>query len=150
MLYHYCERLTMADIMRDGVIRPSRQTLHKDMLGQDEGLIVGPLIWLSSNPMMDLTIVAKMRNAGWPDMLVGDLCRVVLPDGYGGDVGLGEYTEAEGIDPRWWEWVVRSGAMVGSHYTTWRIVTKEIPAEHWVATEVLTGVKGGTAWGPLS
>lgn len=147
MLYHYTDRLSLADIRREGVIRAAPQTLHRDMLARDRGLDTPPLVWLTINPVLDGTVVSKLVAAGWPETLTGDLCRVVLPAGYAGDLGLGEWTEQVGIDPEWWTWVVRTGAMAGSDYTTWRICPRDIPAADWLRCEALTGAGStGTTW----
>lgn len=146
-LYHYCDRLTAADIRRDGVIRAAPLTLHRDMLARDEGLVTPPIVWLTINPIMDGTIVGKMIAGGWPKTLVGDLCRFALPGDYA-PLGLAEYTESVGIDHAWWDWAVRTGEMAGSNYTTWRVLARDIPAADWLAVEVMAGrdASGGVEW----
>lgn len=140
MFYHYTDRFSLADIRREGVIRAYPAVLYRDLLRQGESLTTPPLVWLSSNPMLDLTVLAKMQAGGWPMPPVGDLCRIVLPAGYADDEGLGEYTERVGIDHDWWTCVVRTGAMAGSDYTTWRIVDRDIPAADWLRCERLASL----------
>lgn len=156
MIYHYTDRISCREIVASREITPGKKTLYKHMLGAfapDAGpeLEVGPLIWLTINPILDGTIATKLALAGWPVGMVGDLCRICLPDLYAGDIGLWEYTQAQGVDPDWWEWCIKTGVMVGSHYTTWRIATTPIPASDWLAVEVLAGYgeQGTTIWKPF-
>lgn len=124
-------------------------TLYRDMLMRDRGYDTPPIVWLTINPILEMTVVTKMTLGRMRD-LVGQLHRVVLPDGYAGDLGLGEYTDQAGIDPDWWTCVVQTGAAVGSHYTTWRVCPRDIPAADWLAVEVLAGFgEHGTAWAAL-
>lgn len=149
MLYHYTDRISLAEIRRDGVILARKQTLYKDMFGQVPWGEVGPLVWLTENPYLDGTIVGKLSLAGWPAGLVGDLCRIVLPDGYAGDVGLVEYTRRKGYPDEWWEWVVRSASLIGSHYAHWRVAAHDIPSYDWLGCEVLSGWTEGEAPEPI-
>lgn len=146
MLYHYTDRLSIADICRDGEIRANPQTLHKDLLGQDEGLTTEPIVWLTINPILDGTVLWKMRAAGW-DAIPGNLCRVVIPADYN-DIGLGDYTDLMGIAPEWWMMVVQTGKMAGSDYTTWRIHRQPIPASDWVSVEIADTQSGQLIWIP--
>jgi hypothetical protein len=138
-IYHYTDRLSAAEILRDGRIRARPTTLYKDVhgaAGGSRGYTTPPLIWLSINPLVEPTIVWKLIGAGWPKRLVNDLWRFVLPASYA-PMGLAEYSDANRIDTAWWQWVVQSGAMVGSDYTTWRLYPRHIPREDWAAVEVL-------------
>lgn len=140
-LYHYTDRLTAADIIQCGLIRARSLTLHRDLLGQDEGRVTAPLVWLSSNPVIESTVAAKLWAAGWPRSLIGDLYRFAVADDYA-PLGLGEFADQSGIEHEWWEWIVRTGALVGSHYTTWRCYPGNIAAADWQRVEKLSGYRG--------
>lgn len=145
MLYHYTDRLSAAEIKREAVIRAMPMTLHRDMLGQDAGFRTEAVVWLTINPILDGTVIAKMIAGGWPRELTGDLYRFSLPDDYP-CLSLGEYVDATGMDPDWWQWSVRTGQMAGSDYTTWRLCRAYIPAADWLAVEVLESIAGRTNW----
>jgi len=146
MLYHYTDRLSLADIRREGVIRAQPITLYRDLFGNGPNITTPPIVWLTINPILDGTVVAKMMAGGWPKSLIGDLCRVVLPDEYE-PRGLAEWTELHGIDGEWWNCAVQTGMLAGSDYTTWRIHDADIVATDWLRTETLSGLsKAGTVW----
>lgn len=153
MLYHYTDRLTAADIIRCGLIRAQSLTLHRDMLGQDEGRCTPPLVWLSTDSVIERTVTVKLWAAGWSRHLTGDLYRFALSDDYA-PLGLAEYADQVGIELDWWEWIVRTGALVGSHYTTWRCYPGDIIAADWKSIEKLSGYEGnrpiwsGVEWKP--
>lgn len=149
MLYHYTDRHSAADILKAGCIRARSITLHKDMLGRDHGFATKPLVWLTINPIIEGTVIAKMRIGGWQSPFVGDLWRFALPKDYA-PFGLGEYSDQHKIADAWWEWTVRTGALAGSDYTTWRLHSRHIPAKDWCAVEVLSALdpRGTTSWTP--
>lgn len=147
MLYHYTDRLSAADILRDGTIRAMPITLHRDMFAQDAGIVTPPIIWLTINPVLDMTVVVKMIGAGWPKALIGDLCRVVVRDDFPAQAfcDFVDAMDTAGIEPAWWDWTVRTGKMAGSDYTTWYVCQVDIAREDWVAVEVLDGIESGGA-----
>jgi hypothetical protein len=151
MLYHYTDRLSCADIRREGVIRAAPLRLHRDLLARDEGEPTPtPIVWLTSNPVIDGTVLAKMVGAGWPPSLIGDLCRIAVRADYPA-LALGEYCDHHRMDARLWDCVVRTGALVGSDYTTWRLAETDIPAGDWLSVEALAGIgsDGMTRWRPM-
>jgi hypothetical protein len=145
-LYHYTDAAAASEIRRRRVILAKSQILHKDMFGKDRGFPAPPVVWLTINPILDGTVVSKLVLAGHK-RLEGELHRVVLPGDYC-DVGLGDFTEARGIDPEWWVWVVKTGEMAGSNYTTWRVVDHDVKEKDWLRVEVMTGLgpDGTTTW----
>lgn len=144
-MYHYTDKLSLLEIFQDKSIKPFPTILHKDLFAQDKGFQTEPIVWLTINPILDGTVVAKMQSAGW-ETLTGNLCRISLPTDYC-DVGLGNYVDKTGIDPDWFQLMVQTGLLVGSHYTTWRLFEKTIPAKDWVAVEILSNVREGeTIW----
>lgn len=146
MLYHYTDRLSGADICREGLIRAHSMRLHKDMYGQDQGLVTPPLVWLTLNPVIEGTVVFKLINAGWK-MRAGELWRIVLPADYA-PLGLAEYSDQHHIEPSWWEWTVRTGELAASDYTTWRLHSADIPRIDWIKVEALAqwAKDGPTRW----
>lgn len=65
------------------IVRPSTPTtLHRDWLGLDTGFTTDPIVWLTINPILDLTVAAKMTLAGWPEALLNDIWRIILPRDY--------------------------------------------------------------------
>lgn len=145
-MYHYTDRLSLDEIITSRVIRACSMTLHRDILGRDTGFETPPLVWLTVNPILDGTIVSKMLSGGWPKTLIGDLCRVRLPENYPA-MGLADWTEAQGIAEDWWTWVVKTGHLAGSDYTTWRIASADVPASEWLDVETLAGFNDlGTTW----
>jgi hypothetical protein len=153
-LYHYTDRLTGADILKDGRIRTRKQTLYKDMHGAHSGRAgfeTPPLLWLTTDPVMEMTVYWKMIGAKWPEGLVNDLWRFVLPPDYS-PLGLAEYAKAKKIDLDWWKCVVASGHVGGSDYTTWRLHSRPIPKSDWTRVEILSGYddQGNPIWTPLS
>lgn len=146
-LYHYTDRESAEKIVQDGVIRATTKTLHRDMEARDEGLETPPHVWLTINPILDGPILVKMQLAG---LGIEQLARVVLPGDFC-DVGLADYTEAVGIPHEWWAWVVKTGMMAGSDYTTWRLHDRDVPRKDWLAVEKFVGIgeDGMTRWSPL-
>lgn len=142
MLHHYTDHLTLADIRTAGVLRAQQQTLHRDLLARDAGIATPPLIWFTINPEFDGTIVSKMLAAGWPMDMVGRLARLSIHDDYPGVMLLEEFSAHAGIERDWWDMVIRTGALARSNWEHWRIVTRDIPATEWTATEVLSGIDG--------
>lgn len=140
-LYHYTDRITGAEIVRDGVIRARSLTLHRDMLARDEGVKTEPIVWLTTVTRWDETVAKKMAAAGWPYPPVGHLWRIEVRSDLPGVHEFHEYmeeAERQGIDMGWWEWVVKTGAMAGSDFHTWRIVPRDIPRGEWVRVQSLT------------
>lgn len=150
MLYHYTTREAAASILRDGMIRPRAQTLYSDVLASVPILTTEPIVWLTINPVIEMTVVNKFVAAKLPWATPGEIWRFAVADGYGGDLGLGDYTELVGIDHSAWEWVVKTGHLVGSNYTTWRIVRGGIPRADWLSLESFGGPTGpaGYTWRP--
>ena len=133
MLYHYCDIDTAGEILRDGVIKANPIVLHRDMLGLDSGFTTTPIIWLSTNDVMEPTVVMKLAAAG----IKTSICRFTLPPDYPAE-SLPEYADRMRISPEWWLWMITSGSMVGSGYETWRICGHSIPAKDWLKCEVRT------------
>lgn len=143
ILYHYTDRVSGAEILTAKRIRASPITLYKGMHGKhsgETGFKTPPLVWLTINADLETTVYFKLIAMGWPEGLVNDLWRFVLPDEYA-PLGLAEFAEAKKIDPSWWHWTVKSGEMVRSHYTAWRLHPRHIPLEDCTAVEVLTGYR---------
>jgi hypothetical protein len=149
MQYHYTDRYSAADILKARRIRAVAITLHKDIFRQGHGLTTPPLVWLTINPTTEPSVVFKLIQGGWPKGLVNDLWRFVLPADYA-PMGLAEYSDKHQIDPSWWECVLRTGEVAGSDYTTWRCLSRHIPAQDWTAVEVLGGYteEGVPVWKP--
>ena len=147
MLYHYTDRLSTADIVRDKIIRAMPATLHRDMLGQDAGYQTEPIVWLTTNPILDGTVFVKMLSGGWPKDMEGNLCRFCLRVNYP-SLTLADFVRETGMDANLWQWAVRTGKMAGSHYTTWRLCRHDVPSTEWLAVEKLRGIADGgeTLW----
>lgn len=146
MLYHYTDRVSAGEIRRSGLIKASPATLHERLTMDGKTYITEPIVWLTINPIWDGTVLAGLIVAG-ATTPVANLCRIVLPDLYAGDIGLWEYTQAKGIDPEWWRWAIYTGGLAGSDYTTWRLVDRDIPACDWLGVEVLTAMgPDGLRW----
>jgi hypothetical protein len=123
-LYHYTSRTALAAIRRDGIIRASPARLYRTLDMTDEPRLSAPLVWLTINPLIEMTVIAKLHAMGLP--ITGNLVRLVLPLDYT-DLSLPEWCDQTGRDPEAWRWIVWTGQYVGSHYTTWRVVPHDIP-----------------------
>lgn len=149
--YHYTDRLTVQDILRAKCIEAHELTLYRDMIVRPDSrtLKTPPLVWLSTDPIIESTVEMKLISAGWPADMTGNLWRFVFPDEYS-QMGLAEYSEAHQIDFEWWRWVVISGDLVGSSYTMWRCHPRDIAAADWIGLEVLSGYRddGTPVWKP--
>ena len=146
-VYHYTGTSALRKIIRDGVIRAGRTRLYRDLLMTEVARDTEPIVWLSVNPMLEMTTAVKLGVEG--KGLIGSIARIALPYGYADDVGLGEYTEALGVPHEDWLWNIKTGDMAGSHYTTWRIVTHDIPVADWHHIEWLSGIDdSGFRWEP--
>lgn len=147
-LYHYTDRLSLDDIRRDGRIRATSITLHRDLMGRDQGLTTMPIVWLTVDSRIESTVAGKMIAAGWPRGLIGDLCRIVVrPDIE--TASLSEHIVASAIDPDWWRMTVATAALVGSSHRDWRIVERDIASVDWVRIERLQSTladDGSTEW----
>jgi hypothetical protein len=141
-LYHYTSRTAIAQIVRDGEIRPAPMRLYRDLLLADEGVMSDPIVWLTINPIIETTIVARLAAAARESRqalsLAGELYRIVLPATYSA-LSLGEYVDSRGMDPSLWDNVVLTGKMAGSDYTCWRLVESPIPAADWLRIERFAG-----------
>ena len=147
-LFHYTDRPSAADIIRDRMIKAHPQTLHRDMFARDEGFVTPPIIWLTTDCQVEMTVVSKISYAN-PEIstMVGAVWRICLPGRYC-TVNLSEYTDSRGIDPDWWNWVVSTGRMVRSDLLNWRVHSADIPAADWLKVEVLKKVNSDltTEW----
>lgn len=136
-LYHYTDRLSAAEILAAGVIRAQPMTLHRDVLRRDQGYTTPPIVWLSTEPVLDGTVRAKLLAAGWPRRLHGHVFRFLIGD----DVpaaALDDYSRAAGIDVAWWEWAIRTASFAGSQWRTWRLVDRDISRQEWLCVQVQT------------
>lgn len=139
MLYHYTDRLSGADILNTGTIEARPICLHKDIFGNDKGFVTKPIVWLTTNPVIERTVIHKMITlGGWPDTLINDVWRFCLPKDYA-PLGLAEYGEQENIEADYFTWMVATGQLIGSDYRTWRLLPENIPAKDWLTVEVLRG-----------
>lgn len=146
-VYHYTGTAQLRSIVRDGVIRASPTRLWRDLAMTEVARDTEPVVWLSSNPHLEMTTAVKLGLDGLG--LVGSVCRIAIPYGYAGDLGLGEYTELRGIPYEDWLWSIRTGEMAGSHYTTWRVVPHDVPRRDWSHAEWLSGMDDrGFVWEP--
>lgn len=133
--YHYTDRLSAADIRRDGILRAYPLTLHRDMFGRDRGKETVPVVWLTTAESPERTVTAKLVAAGWP-LVAGDLVRFAIPDDYPGVTAFPGYHEPYlGCDPIWWDWALRTAVMAGSRWEDWRTVARDVPAADWLAVE---------------
>jgi hypothetical protein len=149
LVYHYTDLPGITGILADGLIRASPTRLYADLLMTRVVRDTEPLVWLSINPIMEMTTMVKlMLDHPSP---IGKIHRIAIPYGYAGDVGLGDYTEAKKIPYSDWRWNVLTGDHAGSHYTTWRLVTRDIPRADWLGVERLAGVSAedGLKWDPI-
>jgi hypothetical protein len=145
--YHYTGTLQLRAIVRDGVIRAGPTRLYRDLAMTRVARDTEPIVWLSTNPTLEMTTAIKLGLDG--HRLVGSICRLAVPYGYAGDLGLAEYTELVGIPHEDWKWNVRTGEMAGSNYTTWRIVRGDVPRRDWSHAEWLAGLDDrGFVWEP--
>lgn len=135
LVFHYTGPEGIAGILKDGLIRASPTPLYRDLAFSDLIRQTEPVVWLSINPIMEMTTLVKL-SIDHPNP-IETVFRVALPYGYAGDLGLGEYTEAKGIPHQDWLWSIRTGEMAGSNYTTWRVCPRDIPRADWVAVERL-------------
>lgn len=147
-LYHYTDVDTARAILLAGVLRAAKQRVYRDLAPDASRFLeIGPLAWLTINPILDGTVWAKLRLAGWPE-IVGSLARVSVPDELC-DVGLGDYCDANGLDYDWFGPMVQTGRLAGSDCTTWRLHDRDIPQSEWLAVEVCSGIDRVTLWSPL-
>ena len=142
-VYHYTGTRQLRQIVREGVIKAGPTRLWRDFERTVVARDTEPIVWLSSNPMLEMTTAIKLGFAG----LVGNVGRIALPYGYAGDVGLGEYTERVGIPHDDWLWCVHTGELAGSNYTTWRVVPHDVPRCDWHHAEWLSSLdEDGFVW----
>jgi hypothetical protein len=134
MLYHYTDRISAGQIQREGLIRASPLTLHRDLLARDRGMETPPAVWLTVSATPEPTVVCKLRAAGWT-LAPGDVWRITVPPDYPPAVSLPEWTERIGLQPADLRWLVTTAALVGSDWRDWRIVPASIPACDWVHIE---------------
>lgn len=141
MQYHYTDRLSGAEILQDGRIRAQPLTLYKAMDGKAAGRAgfeTPPVVWLTENPILELTVYIKLTHMGWPDRLVNDLWRFVLPENYA-PLNLEHFSIQHRIDRSWWKWVLYSAELADVNPAHWRLLGKPIPLADCTAVEVLTG-----------
>lgn len=151
LIHHYTDRLSAADIRREGVIRAYPLTLHRDLFARSATADTVPLVWFTAAADPEPTVVTKMRLSGWPMPPVGDLYRFALPADYP-DARPFPRVPAPlvfGREPWWWHWTLTTAAMAGSRHEDWRLVTRDVPLADVVAVEVLAAGAGAVpAWGP--
>lgn len=131
MLYHYTDIENLESIQRCGEIRPHKIKVTKDLFPTErsEYKTIGPILWLTTNPVLEGTAIIKLCHGK-----LERLRRIVLPPDYC-DVGLGDYCDLHGIDYDWLTPMIQSGSLVGSHYSTWRLHARPIPSSDWVAVQ---------------
>lgn len=144
MIYHYTDRLSAADIRRDGFIRAYPLTLHRDMFARDAGKDTVPLVWFTMSGSPDATVLAKLKLGGWPMPPFGDLYRFVLPADYPAAERwiAGECDPVLGCEPIWWQWTLGTAEMAGSRRDDWRLVLWDVPLSDVIAIEVLAAIDG--------
>ena len=135
-LYHYTDRLSGAEILAAGVIRAQSMLLYRDMWASPPGSAIEPVVWLSTAETVDGTVVAKLLAAGWPPDLTGQVWRFCVdpPEA----LKLPDFIAATGMDRGLWEWAIKTGAVVGSHWRDWRLLPRDLPASEWLTVEMLT------------
>lgn len=136
MLYHYTDRLSGAEIRAAGVIRAQSMRLYRDIHARDAGYEIEPVVWLSTETAIDATVAAKLIVAGWPEDMTGQIWRFAADPADA--LTVSQFVDATGMDRMWWEWAVKTGAAAGSHWRTWRLVRRDVPASEWLAVEVRT------------
>ncbi len=136
-LYHYTNRLSGAEIVRDGVIRAASLTLHDDFFCRDAGHRTLPMVWLTTNGTPDGTVIAKLVASGW-SLDARNIWRIVLPDAYPCQC-LDAYSESAGIKWERWRWVVSTARLASSDWRDWRIVPRDIPVTDWLRVEHMAG-----------
>ena len=144
-LYHYTSAEAVAGIFREGLIRAHPSRLYRTMEMSDTPKLSPPLVWLTTNPIMEGTVAAKIKASGRP--LVGGIHRVLIRRDFT-DLSLPEWCEQTGWDIDDWACIVQTGMMGHSHYSTWRVVPSDVPISAAMGLERLAGVEpsGLTRW----
>jgi hypothetical protein len=156
--YHYTGAAEARAILREGVIRASPCTLYRDLGMTAIARVTDPVVWLTINHHMEMTVLVKVALAdGRPDyrgylgsMPPGRIFRVAVPYGIDGDLSIPEYSDRFGIPYEEWRWNVHTAGLVGVDWTTARLVTRDIPRANWLAVERFAGLtEEGFRWEPI-
>jgi hypothetical protein len=120
-LYHYTDAATAKEIAKSRTIKAFAQQIYFDLIPNPRrSITIGPIIWLTINPILDSTVLAKLALAGRE----GELSQIKLP--YVSDVGLGDFVDAKKLNPQHFSPLVETGRLAGSDYTCWRIVEGDL------------------------
>jgi hypothetical protein len=136
VLFHYTDKVSIKGILKDARIKAKSTRLYKDMHALGESVETSPIVWLTLDPSTEPTLELSLIHCGWPTNMSGNLYRILLPEDFP-CLTLQEFSEAAGIDEEWWYWSVKSGRLAGSHYSQWRIVTRDVPRGEWTGVEVM-------------
>jgi|SRR5947209_13343323 len=131
-LYHYTVRSSALEIVKAGVIRAHPHSLKKYLIGSGPTRTTDPVVWLTTYPAFEATILCKMQCSGHP---LATLTRfVVRVKG----LSLDDYIVRSRIPVRWWKNVVLTGRMAGAETSEWRLYPGDIPNDLWVEVNQLS------------
>lgn len=121
MLYHYTDKTSAAEIIRDGVIRAYPTTLYLSMFGDGESIDTPPVVWLTKSATLDGTVAVKLRCAGWS---AEDVRRIAVEVSDAMDIA--EFIKQSQIKKDWFMWSLITARLAGSDARDWRIVTRDV------------------------
>lgn len=148
MLYHYTFAECAEKIDREGVIKPARTDLYADIGATVIVDKTTPIVWLTLNPIIDETILAKLIAFREPSP--GSLARYVIDPEAVPAERLNAYVKRLKMDRRAWLWSIVTAGMLGVDLDLWRVVEAPITREAWAGRDVATEFtpEGRIAWTP--
>lgn len=124
MLYHYTDRVSAAEILRDGVIKAHPVVVYPHLLG-GEPIVLDKAVWLTTSPVASATVAVKLHLAGWPVDEPGAVWRLAVDDETLPD--LVDWAFARDYDPALFRWMVRTAKLVGEYWIDWRLASADVP-----------------------
>jgi hypothetical protein len=136
MLYHYTDRDSAAEIVRDGVIRAEPVIVMSALIGGRE-IELAPAVWFTIADECP-TVLAKMQVGGWPIDKPGMVWRICVEDTVA-PLDLAAWAHPHDYDPQIFRWMLLTAQFAGEDWTAWRLCGADVPREQWVAMQSLCG-----------
>lgn len=144
MLYHYTDRDSASDIMRDNVLRAHPVLIRTALIGGEE-IALAPAVWFTPLDTPAPTILAKLRLFGWPVDKPGMIWRFGVADDVA-SLDLPAWAHPHGYNPELFRWMLLTAQLVGEDWQQWRLSAADVPRVEWLAVEELQG----DGWHPVT
>lgn len=135
MIYHYTDRDSAADAVREKLLKAHPVLVRTQLIGGEE-LSLAPAVWFTTASTPPSTMLAKLTLGGWPLDKPGMIWRFVVADEAAPEA-LDQWAERHGYEPEAFRWMLFTARLAGEDWQQWRVRDDGVPAEKWLAVESL-------------